>query len=490
MRRESVALSADLHDALVAHLVRDDGQEEVCLATYASSTGARRTSRLIGRIERPGPGDREVHGNASFTGGYILRVAAEAAGRGEGIVMLHSHPRGRGWQRLSREDYEAELAFSTLALEVTGLPLVGMTLAGDGNSWSARTWLTKEPTWAESVRAVGESLTVAWNDDLRPPPRPSKTHARTIAAWGSVTQASLGRMRVLVVGVGSVGLDVAQRLAASGIQHLGVMDYDVVEPINLDRMIGATRRDARRARPKAIVAARLMRAASTAAAPTIQVFNTSICSPEGLAAALDFDIIFSCVDRPWPRGVLNTLAFADLIPVIDGGINIETHPGPDGAMRGASWRSHTLVPGRPCLQCSKQLAANEVTLDMGGLLEDPEYIRRAGRSASAGSPNVALLSASVSAAQLAQLVSLVAKPAGFGVPRPLRYILAPHTLDHLDYEPAEYCPVEKSVATGDARLDLTRERGPWTQGPRRTPGHLVRLGRRVRQWASNLRSAG
>lgn len=481
MSRESVALPADLHDDLVEHLVRADGQEDVCLAAYATSTGARRTSRLIGRVALPGPGDREVHGNASFTGGYILRVAAEAASRGEGIVMLHSHPRGRGWQRLSREDHEAELAFSTLALEVTGLPLVGMTLAGDGNSWSARTWLTKEPSWAESVRIVGEKLTVDWNDDVRPAPRPSKTHARTIAAWGPVTQASLARMRVLVVGVGSVGLDVAQRLAASGIQDLSVMDYDVVKPINLDRMIGATRRDARRARPKVGVAARLMRAASTAASPTIDVFNASICSPEGLAAALDFDIIFSCVDRPWPRAVLNTLAYADLIPVIDGGINIETHPGPEGGMRGASWRSHTLVPGRACLQCSKQIAAQEVTLDMGGLLDDPEYIRNAGR-ATAGSPNVALLSASVSAAQLTQLVSLVAQPAGFGVPRPLRYSLAGHFLDHLDNEPAEYCPVEKSVALGDQRQDLTRDEGPWTTGTKREPRALARLGSAVGRW--------
>ena len=460
MRRESVALPTDLHDDLVAHLVRTDGEEDVCLATYAISTGARRTSRLIGRIERPGPGDREVHGNATFTGGYILRVAAEAAGCGEGIVLLHSHPRGRGWQRLSHEDFEAELAFSTLALEVTGLPLVGMTLAGDGNSWSARTWQTNEPTWAESVRVVGESFIVDWNDDLRPAPHPSKTHGRTIAAWGSATQASLARMRVLVVGVGSVGLDVAQRLAASGIQHLGVMDYDVVEPINLDRMIGATRRDARRVRPKATVAARLMRAASTATSPT------------------------------WPRAVLNTLAYADLIPVIDGGINIETHLGRDGAMRGASWRSHTLVPGRACLQCSKQLAAHEVPLDMGGLFEDPEYIRRAGRAgpaATSGSPNVALLSANVSAAQL---VSLVAKPAGFGVPRPLRYILAGHVLEHLDYEPAEYCPVEKSVGTGDQRQDLTRDHGPWTRGRLRPPGPLARLGHGVRRWASHFRSAG
>ena len=48
-------------------LVRDDGQEDVCLATYRPSTGLTRDSALIAEAVPPEPGDRHVHGNATVT---------------------------------------------------------------------------------------------------------------------------------------------------------------------------------------------------------------------------------------------------------------------------------------------------------------------------------------------------------------------------------------------------------------------------------------
>jgi len=472
--RQSVAMTAAHHAALSQHLLRADGQEDICLATYTVSTGTHRTSRLITGVELPCDGEREVHGNATITGAYVLRVAAEAAREGRGVVMMHSHPRGRRWQQLSPPDADAESSFAGLAEQLTGLPLVGMTLAGDG-AWSARVWVDGNPTWAGSVRRVGTTLHTSWNDDLVPSLADIATQARTISAWGEDWHRDITRLRVLVVGVGSVGLDIVQRLAATGILDVGVMDFDRIENLNRDRMIGATRRDARLQRRKVDIAARLARQAATADRFTVTRYHDSVCSPTGLADALDYDVIFSCVDRPWPRAVLNAIAYADLIPVIDGGIAIDTFE--TGGMRGATRRAQAAVPDVPCFACTGQIDMSEVALEMSGDLDDPEYIRRAGRAPVSGRPNVAALCAGVSSGQLEQFVSLVAHPAGLGVPRALRFSLVLHHLEHLPHQTQPYCRTENQGPVGDGRIDLRRVTGPAVS--RKRPRPFIR-------WTDNL----
>jgi molybdopterin-synthase adenylyltransferase len=452
--RYSVAMTDVVDEQLRRHLLRSDGQEDVCLASYTVSTGRYRRTFLLKSILPPRAGDRHVHGTASFSGPYLLRAAAEAKEAGHGLVMLHSHPAGAGWQRLSCTDHDTERDCRHIADAYTDQPLLGMTLAGVDGTWSARTWAraATRPTPAESVRVVGAKLTVSWNDDLRPPPRRTKRQVRTVSVWGPVRQDSITRLRALVVGLGSVGLDIAQRLAATGVTDISVMDDDVVEDLNLDRMIGATRSDARKHRLKVDIAHRLMRRATTANKPRFNTFPISVCTDKGLAHALDHDVIFSCVDRPWPRAVLNAVAYADLVPVIDGGLALETLP--NGEMRSGSWRAHTLVPGRPCMMCSHQITHSDVQLDCQGLLDDPTYIEQSGIEPVSGAPNVAAYSASVSAALLAQFVSLTAHPGGLGVPPPLRYLLATHTLDKLTETTSENCQFELDTALGDSRTPL------------------------------------
>ena len=458
MHRTSVAMTAIAEAALIRRLVRDDGQEDLCLATYRPSTGLTRFSALIRAVVPPEPGDRLVHGNATVTAEYILRAAKCAQEDDCGLILLHSHPGASHWQPMSGPDRDCEASYANLVREITGLPLVGMTLATSDRAWSARHWdigvgRAVDCTHCTNVRVIGDKYEISWNDALQPPPQPTRRQTRTVNAWGEQVQADLVRRRVLVVGAGSVGLDVFLRLAASGLNQLTVMDFDLVERYNLDRLIGATPRDAYLKRPKVHVAGREAEAAATSDWSSIEVSDRSICEPEGLQLALDHDLIFCCVDRPWPRAVLNSLAYSDLIPVIDGGIAIDTLDG--GEMRNATWRSHVTRPGRPCMSCNRQLDLGTVALDRQGLLDEAAYIQGAGDRHLAVNPNVAPLSVSAAASILSQYVSFSVAPAGLGDPGPLQYAFSTHYLEHRKDATSPYCITETCEAVGDHRVCLT-----------------------------------
>ena len=415
MTSHSAALTTDTHEALVAHLKRRDGQEDLCFALYRPSTGATRTTAVVQELVLPVPGERNVHGNVAFTGDYFLRAAFAAADADAGLVLLHSHPSGYGWQGMSSDDIEAERGHAAQTHELTGLPLVGMTMGTGEPSWSARVWSDMRGRGfsrhdCDSVRVVGDQLRMTYNPELRPAPPTTRKQLRTVSAWGERVQADLARLRVGIVGAGSVGSMVAEALARTGIQHLVLLDFDRVKLHNLDRLLHATDRDVRLAYSKVEVLARALRDGATAANPRIDALELSVVEEAGWLAALDCDVIFSCVDRPWPRSALNLLAYAHLIPVIDGGIRVTVE---DGELLGADWKAHIAAPSRRCLECVKQYLPEHVAMEREGRLDDPEYIKGLPKNSPLrASENVFAFSANVASLEVLQLLSMVVAPQG------------------------------------------------------------------------------
>ena len=407
----SVAMTADVDRFAQQHLRRSDRQEDICFGLWRSSKGQTRTTALLERLLLPREGERNVHGNASFEPIYLERAMSEAAASGAGLALMHSHPLGRGWQGMSRDDIAAEQNNAGAVFGATGLPFLGLTLAGNG-AWSSRFWERTAPrtypvSWCASVRVVGDSLRPTFMDRLAPIPRPTEQQVRTISAWGEESQANLVRLRAGVVGAGSVGGMIAESLARTGFEDITLIDFDIVKKHNLDRLNYATARDIGRAKVELL--AEYLRERATAANFRVEPVVAAVYEEKGYRAALDCDLLFACVDRPWGRYVLNLIAFAHLIPVIDGGIRARTNR--LGKLAAADWRAHTTAIGRPCLQCLGQYDPGHVQLEREGMLNDPKYIEQLPKDHPLKSrENVFAFSRACASLQTLQMLALTLAP--------------------------------------------------------------------------------
>lgn len=404
------AIHAELSAHFGAHLAEGSLQEDLAFAFWRPSHGRTRTTAVLHRIVFPEPGERILQGNAAFTPEYVQRVLLLAKS-GEGIAFAHSHF-GPGWQGMSPDDVIAERdRLASAVAGRTGLPLIGLTWGTDG-AWSARFWVRQSAKDfmrrdMAAVRVAGRRLRLTFHPRLLPPPMSSPAQVATVSVWGAAHQADLARIRVGIVGLGSVGSIVAEAFSRIGVSRFALIDPDRIEERNLDRTLGAVREDADARIPKVMVAARQLHASHTAEQLVVEPFVGSLLTREGLSRALDCDVLVSCVDRPAPRHLLNAIAYAHLIPVIDGGILARVDA--KGALIHADWRIHTVGSGYSCLVCTGALRPEDIALDQAGKLDDPAYIQGL---ESAFNPllarqNVFPFSLSVAAHEALQFVGLI-----------------------------------------------------------------------------------
>jgi molybdopterin-synthase adenylyltransferase len=452
----SVAMTAEIDRRLTAHLDKGPHQEDLTFAYWRPSVGATRYTVVITDSILPEEGDRLLQGNVAFLPSYLRRVLAGAAsGSGSGIALIHSHL-GPGWQGMSRDDVVAEQERLAGAVAGrTGLPVVGLTRGTDG-AWSGRLWVREAPRQygrllARTVRVVGRRLAITYHPDDRPPAT-TDSQVATWSVWGQRAQDDLVRTRIGIVGLGSVGSLVAEALSRIGLQRLTYIDFDVLEMRNLDRTHGATMADVLAGLTKVQVAARATAMSHTATDMDLRVVPSSLLTPAGLRAALDCDVLVSCVDRPWPRHLLNAIAYSQLIPVIDGGILARVKP--DGTPLHVDWRIHTVGPDRACLVCLGALRRSDVRLEKDGKLDDPDYVEGLSEEDKAfiSRRNVFPFSMSVAAHEVLQLIGLVTGQARIGGRGPQRYHAYPGEMHVLDAACDPACEFQSLTASA---VDLT-----------------------------------
>ena len=465
MNRHAV-LTEGVHQKACEHLLRHvrsgSPQEELCFALWRPATGANRHSALIFELVLPEAGERHLHRNASFEPGYLARALRLACRQGVGLAFMHNHL-SDGWQDMSAPDIVAERDRIGFPSRATGLPLVGLTLGTD-EAWSARFWTWDgqklNRSWCAKVKTVGARLRVTYNDRLYPPPKRRRALLRTTDTWGEARQNDLSRLKIGVVGAGSVGCMVAESLARMGVEDLVLIDPDRVERHNLDRLLYAG--DADVGEFKANLVAQHLRRNATAEAFSVETHLCPLQQRSAYQSALDCDLLFSAVDRPLPKDLVNRMAYAHCIPVISGGIHIETKLG--GELANAFWSVTVAGPQRRCLRCDGQYTSSDVTMEMDGSLDDPTYIKGLETDRGPTNQNVFPFSANVASFMVIELVRLVVAdewwPDRGGK---VEYSLIPNQLNQSAQSCEEHCTIMGLTALGDRYcypflLDVPEER--------------------------------
>ncbi len=133
---------------------------------------------------------------------------------------------------------------------------------------------------------------------------------------GPEGQQRLLRSRVLVIGLGGLGSPVTLYLAASGVGHLVVVDYDLVDESNLQRQI--VHPTAAIGRDKASSAAETLRALN----PTIRItaLNCNLPEHELTDQVRLADAVVDATDNFTTRFELNQVCVRERKPLISGAV--------------------------------------------------------------------------------------------------------------------------------------------------------------------------
>jgi molybdopterin/thiamine biosynthesis adenylyltransferase len=374
---------------------------------------------------------------------FCVEVVNRARAARAGILLAHTHIGEQALQGFSHVDDAGEPPLA----EYFGARL-GVThhfsavFTGDGVQARRMGGRQLQP-----VVSVGPVLDM---NNIQVGQSPAQ-YDRQVRAFGHEGQLALARLKVAIVGLGGTGSQVAQQLAHLGVTDFVLIDSDVVDVTNLNRLVGAVPGSV--GMSKVSVAARHITLINPRAR-CIELFADVVDEQTALALS-EVDFIFACTDSMASRAVLNQLAYQYLVPCIDMGVAVGVS---DGQVRYISGRTQMLSPGIACLVCTEKLDAEQVRRELltpEQRVRDPYIVGEA-----VPQPSVISLNSTVVAAAITMFLAAVT-----GVPSQARMVIYDGmrgSLRPAAMQPRPHCIVcslDGALARGNAwRLPTRPER--------------------------------
>lgn len=274
----------------------------------------------------------------------VEHLLEEAYKEGFGIIKFHSHfVKDSDFSSL---DDNSDKAFfdAVYGWTDTELPHASVIMYPDG-SLRGRTitsTLNFEPI--PRITVIGESIKQYFNNtSFEETPESFKRNEQT---FGSKTTKLLKNLKVAVVGCSGTGSPTIEQLVRLGVGKLVLVDPDLVEEKNLNRIIGTKSKDAELKRRKVDVLKKYIDEIGLGT----EVISYPVLiqeSREALSELASCDILFGCVDSVEGRYYLNLLSLYYLIPLIDVGVKLIADG--KGGIDSINGNVHYVFPGSKTL---------------------------------------------------------------------------------------------------------------------------------------------
>lgn len=338
------------YDRLARDLLAHEA--ETCAVVFTRSGGSDNAWIVADWVLAPD--DAYSHRDSISAGlkpAYLVEIANRARKEKLGVVLVHTHPQAIGQPCFSPIDDAGEQPiFEYFARRVPSASHLTLVIGPDGCRARRLGTVDEIPVW--EIGAHARALAYPGLPDINAP-----AHDRQVRAFGPRGQAIISHITVAIVGLGGTGSLIAQQLAHLGVRRFIVIDPDVVELTNLNRLVGAMPADV--GRPKVEIAARHIRDINPAA--EITALQADIVDEAEVSALYDADFLFLCTDSHASRAVVGQLAYQFLLPCIDMGVSISVR---DTAITHVTGRVQMLAPGLPCLVCTQALDGEQIRREM------------------------------------------------------------------------------------------------------------------------------
>ncbi|WP_310622408.1 ThiF family adenylyltransferase [Flexibacterium corallicola] len=314
----SFTLTKAQHSALRSMLYPGDNLESAAIL-ICRFTGPQK-ERLIVRDILNVPDGLCVHRSQDFIkwpGQCVEEAIDRAEPCGDAIILIHSHP--GGMFEFSKHDNKSDRQTMPSLFEA-----INADGFHHGSAIMTPNGAIKVRLYRKDGAIKGIARVLSVGTDLRE----LSANSNIPMAFGAQMTKALKEQTACVVGVSGTGSLVAELLARMGVGRLILIDFDIMEPKNLNRIVNSTLQDAISNRSKVEMMAVAIRQYS----PKVKVITIqgSIEEVDAIIAASAADIIFSCVDRMTGRSFAELLAQSCLIPLIDLGVTIPTRKDPAG----------------------------------------------------------------------------------------------------------------------------------------------------------------